>query len=69
MRITKVPEPALIRSILVAVTGIVAYLLGRQVNTHWIEAVLTLYGLFTPVIAGAAIRPAVTPISKPAGEG
>ncbi|MFE3100272.1 hypothetical protein [Nocardia tengchongensis] len=64
MRITKAPEPALIRSVLVAVTGVVAYLLGRQISTDWIEAVLTIYGLFTPVIAGAAIRPAVTPVVR-----
>lgn len=59
---TRVPEPALIRSVLVAVTGLLAYLLGRHIDTSWIEAVLTLYGLVTPIIAGALIRPAVTPV-------
>ncbi|MFD4432601.1 hypothetical protein [Nocardia sp. NPDC058497] len=68
MRIGKVPEPALIRSILVAVTGVVAFLIGREVDTAWVETLLTLYGLATPVIAGAAIRPAVTPVSGSAGE-
>ncbi|MBL1072963.1 hypothetical protein JK358_00980 [Nocardia sp. 2] len=68
MRINKVPEPALVRSVLVAVTGVAAYLLGRQVGTDWIEAVLTLYGMLTPVIAGILIRPAVTPVAAQDGE-
>ncbi|WP_052313566.1 hypothetical protein [Nocardia thailandica] len=68
MRINRVPEPALVRSVLVAITGVAAYLLGRQVGTEWIESALTLYGLLTPVIAGAIIRPAVTPVRSPDGE-
>lgn len=68
MRINKIPEPALVRSVLVAITGVLAYMLGRQIGTDWIEAVLTLYGLLTPVIAGAVIRPVVTPIQPTAGE-
>ncbi|MEV6068390.1 hypothetical protein AB0L82_17700 [Nocardia sp. NPDC052001] len=69
MRINGVPEPALVRSVLVAITGLVAYFLGHQVNTDWIDAVLQLYGLLTPVIAGLIIRPAVTPVQRPGGEG
>ncbi|MRH86190.1 hypothetical protein GFY24_01700 [Nocardia sp. SYP-A9097] len=69
MRINRVPEPALVRSVLVAITGLAAYFLGHQVSTDWIDAVLTLYGLLTPVIAGAIIRPAVTPVQRLDGEG
>ncbi|MEU2033416.1 hypothetical protein [Nocardia amamiensis] len=65
MRITRFPEPALIRSVLVAITGVIAYLLGRQIETTWVESVSTVYGLLTPLIAGAVIRPAVTPIDRP----
>lgn len=63
MKLTGVPEPALVRSVLVAITGVVAFLLGREIDAGWVEAVLTLYGLLTPVIAGAIIRPAVTPVA------
>ncbi len=59
----RVPEPALIRSVLVAVTGVIAFVLGRQIDTSWIEVVLIVYGLLTPVIAGAVIRPAVRPVA------
>ncbi|WP_280441186.1 hypothetical protein [Nocardia brasiliensis] len=65
MNRNRIPEPALVRSVLVAVTGVVAFILGRQVDTAWIEAVLTIYGLLTPVIAGAVIRPAVRPVRAP----
>ncbi|MFI9506940.1 hypothetical protein [Nocardia sp. NPDC052566] len=67
LRLNRVPEPALVRSVLVAVTGVLAYVLGRQIDTSWIESVLTLYGLLTPVIAGALIRPAVSPVVRPDG--
>lgn len=65
MRVTSFPEPALIRSVLVAITGVIAYLLGRQIDTTWIESALTIYGLLTPLVAGAVIRPAVTPVHRP----
>lgn len=45
-----------------AVTGVIAFVLGREIDTAWIESVLAIYGLLTPVIAGLLIRPAVTPI-------
>ncbi|MEU0871661.1 hypothetical protein [Nocardia brasiliensis] len=62
-RLTRLPEPALVRSVLIAITGVAAWLLGREVDTAWIEAALTLYGLLTPVLAGLLIRLAVTPVS------
>ncbi|WP_067798316.1 hypothetical protein [Nocardia beijingensis] len=67
MRIHGLPEPALIRSVLVALTGVLAYLLGHKIDTGWIETVLTIYGLLTPVVAGALIRPVVTPVAHQDG--
>ncbi|MBF6133519.1 hypothetical protein IU501_10960 [Nocardia otitidiscaviarum] len=63
-RLTGVPEPALIRSILVAATGVAAYLLGREISTEWVETLTTLYGLAAPILAGLLIRPAVTPVAS-----
>lgn len=60
----RIPEPALIRSVLIAITGAAAYLLNREVDTAWIDAVLTIYTLLAPIVAGILIRPAVTPVSK-----
>ncbi|WP_405160079.1 hypothetical protein OG203_27015 [Nocardia sp. NBC_01499] len=63
MPFTRFPEPALVRSVLVAITGVLAYVLGHQIDTAWIESALTLYGLLTPLIAGIVIRRAVTPVA------
>ncbi|MFF3221730.1 hypothetical protein ACFYV7_02945 [Nocardia suismassiliense] len=63
----RIPEPALIRSVLVAVTGVVAFIVGHQIDTVWIEAVLAVYGLLTPMLAGLLIRPAVTPVDRQEG--
>lgn len=65
MRVTRVPEPALIRSVLVTVTAVIAYLVGHQIDVGWIDAALTLYTLVSSVVAGALIRPAVTPVQRP----
>lgn len=59
----RLPEPALIRSVGVTVTAVAAYLLGREVSIEWVETLTTLYALAAPLIAGALIRPAVTPVS------
>lgn len=60
-RPNRVPEPAVVRSVLVAITGIAAYLLGREVSTEWVETLTTLYTLAAPIVAGALIRPVVSP--------
>lgn len=60
-RINKVPEPALVRGLLVTITGVIAYVLGHQVDTSWIEPALTVYGLVTPLLAGWLIRGVVKP--------
>ncbi|WP_446224988.1 hypothetical protein ACTWPB_07680 [Nocardia sp. IBHARD005] len=61
---TRVPEPALVRSVLVAITGVAAFILGRNVSIEWVETLTMLYTLATPVLAGALIRPAVIPVSS-----
>lgn len=59
----RLPEPALVRSVGVTITAVAAYLLGREVSIEWVETLTTLYALAAPLIAGALIRPAVTPVS------
>lgn len=55
------PEPALVRSVLITITGVAAYLLGREVSSEWVETLTMLYTLAAPVIAGLLIRPVVQP--------
>lgn len=61
--ITRIPEPALVRSTLVAITGVAAFILGRNVSLEWVETLTTLYSLAAPILAGLLIRPAVTPVA------
>lgn len=64
MNISRIPEPALIRSTLVAITGIIALIVGHNIDVSWIEAVTNVYAALSPLIAGLLIRPAVTPVAK-----
>ncbi|WP_051179660.1 hypothetical protein [Nocardia concava] len=71
---SRVPEPALVRSVLVAASGVLAYFLGRQIDTAWVDSLTTIYGLIAPIVAGLLIRPAVKPVKGavaeiPAAEG
>jgi hypothetical protein len=54
------PEPALIRSVLVTVSGVVAFLLGREIDLTWIDFAVTVYGLAAPLLAGILVRSAVS---------
>lgn len=57
-------EPAVVRGVLVGITAIIAAVLGKQIDTGWIENILFAYTAVSPIIAGALIRPAVTPNAK-----
>ncbi|GAA5081582.1 MULTISPECIES: hypothetical protein [Nocardia] len=60
----RVPEPALIRGLLVAVSAIVAVVAGKAVDTAWVDFATQGYALVSPLLAGLWIRPAVTPVEK-----
>lgn len=66
---TRIPEPALIRSVLVAITAVAAFVVGHAVDVSWIESVVTVYALASSIIAGLLIRPAVTPVANLRGGG
>ncbi|QIS06748.1 hypothetical protein F5X71_34550 [Nocardia brasiliensis] len=52
-------EPALVRSVLVAISAVVAVVLGRAVDVSWIDTTVTIYGIVAPIVAGWFIRGAV----------
>lgn len=58
------PEPALVRSVLVTITAVAAWWLGREVSTEWVETLTTLYALASASVAGLLIRPAVSPVAS-----
>lgn len=60
--ISKVPEPALVRGTLIAITGIISLVVGHQIDVTWIEIVTNVYAALSPVIAAILIRQKVTPV-------
>ncbi|WP_433568069.1 hypothetical protein ACQP1O_43275 (plasmid) [Nocardia sp. CA-151230] len=68
MNSNRIPEPALVRSTLVAVTGIIALILGHAINVDWIDSVVTCYAALSPIVAGLLIRSAVSPVSQPTNQ-
>lgn len=59
----RVPEPALVRSAIVAVTGVLAVVLGRQIDISWLDTAITLYAALSPIVAGWLIRRVVSPVA------
>lgn len=63
----RIPEPALVRSTLIAATGILAFILGKNIDVSWVEPVCNFYGFAAPVLAGLLIRRVVTPVEDQVG--
>ncbi|WP_306358861.1 MULTISPECIES: hypothetical protein [unclassified Nocardia] len=57
-------EPAVVRSILVGISAVVAVAVNRQIDTTWVDTITQLYVLGAPILAGILIRPAVTPNAR-----
>ncbi|MGW4123611.1 hypothetical protein [Nocardia sp. NPDC004711] len=65
---TRVPEPALVRTTLMTITAVAAYVLGHQVNTQWVETVTTIYSLVVaPMMAAYLTRRVVRPTPEYVG--
>ncbi|AXC37654.1 minor tail protein [Mycobacterium phage Grum1] len=60
----KVPEPALVRGGIMAVVGLVAFILGKQIDTAWVEPVMDMYVVAAPLALAWWIRRNVTPVGK-----
>lgn len=57
-------EPAVLRGLLVAITAIAAAILGRAVDTAWIDTTVTIYAMVSGLIASILIRPKVVSVAK-----
>ncbi|AIS73703.1 hypothetical protein SEA_PANAMAXUS_29 [Mycobacterium phage Panamaxus] len=60
----RVPEPALVRGGIMAVVGLVAFVLGKQIDTAWVEPVMDVYVIAAPLALAWWIRRNVTPAGK-----
>ena len=53
----RIPDPAVVRSALVSVSAVVAIVVGYQVDSALIEAIVTAYAAVSVLVAGLLIRP------------
>ncbi|ADD80812.1 putative holin [Rhodococcus phage ReqiDocB7] len=58
----RVPEPALVRGALVAVSAVVAVVVGHEVDVAWVDYVTNIYAALSALVAGIVIRRKVTPV-------
>lgn len=59
----RIPEPALVRGAVIAVTSIIAVVLNINIELGWLDSVLAIYAAVAPLVAGWLIRRKVTPTS------
>ncbi|AEK07395.1 hypothetical protein ROCKSTAR_29 [Mycobacterium phage Rockstar] len=60
----KVPEPALVRGGIMAIVGLIAFVLGKQIDTAWVEPLMDVYVVGAPLALAWWIRRNVTPVGK-----
>lgn len=60
----KVPEPALVRGLIVSVVAFIAALTGKAVGLEWVDPFLEIYAVGAPVALAWWIRRHVTPVKK-----
>lgn len=58
----RVPEPALIRGVLVTITAVVAFVVGHSFDVAWIDVVVNVYAVVSALVASVLIRQKVTPV-------
>jgi len=60
----RVPEPAIIRGVIVSIAGLIAILTGKSFDLSWIDPALVVYSTLVPVLLSLWIRAKVSPIPK-----
>jgi len=60
----KVPEPALVRGLIVSVLGIGSAVVGRQLGADWVDPFIDLYVIAAPLALAFWIRRHVSPVPK-----
>lgn len=61
---TRVPEPAVIRGVIVSIVALVAILTGKTLDISWVDPALVIYAAVAPVALSLWIRRHVTPVKK-----
>lgn len=62
----RIPEPAMIRAAVVSVLGIASVILGYEIDVAWLDPILNVFTVASPLVLGFLIRQKVTPVSTEA---
>lgn len=60
----KIPEPALVRGVILAGVGLVSAVVGKQLGLDWVEPFISLYVVVAPIGLAWWIRRSVSPKKK-----
>lgn len=60
----RIPEPALVRAVIVAGVGLVGAVVGKQLDQSWVDPAIAFYVLASPIALGFWIRRHVSPVKK-----
>ena len=60
----KIPEPVLVRAVLLALVGLAGAVAGKEFDVSWVDSAVTLYAVAAPLALGFWARRHVTPLPK-----
>lgn len=60
----KIPEPALVRAVIVSGIGLASAVVGKAFGADWVDPFIEFYALVAPIGLGFWIRHHVTPVKK-----
>lgn len=60
----KVPEPLVLRALLVAVLGLIGAVIGKTLDVSWVDQAIAVYAIGAPMVLALWGRRHVTPVSK-----
>ncbi|QDH92980.1 membrane protein [Mycobacterium phage Stephig9] len=59
-----VPEPLVLRGLILTVLGLVGAVIGKQLDVSWIDQAITAYALVAPIGLSLWARRHVSPVKK-----
>ncbi|AFF28411.1 minor tail protein [Mycobacterium phage Tiger] len=60
----KVPEPLVLRSLIVAIVGLAGAVLGKELDVSWIDQAIAAYAVGAPMVLAFWARRHVSPVKK-----
>jgi hypothetical protein len=61
---SNVPEPLVLRGVLLTVLGLVGYAFGETLDVEWVEKAVAAYAVLVPLVLSVWARRHVSPVDK-----